>query len=241
MDKQTELSNIFKEHFNSDSKITEAKCPVCDFFINDAQERFIKSYSMFSVADIIRITCPDCGTVFGPISILNGTAEALSSYYNILYQFYGEGDTLAYQIQTLGLLKPDKNKVYLNYACGKWEEGIGKVLSRGFNVYGYDPSFKSKCVNIIQDKNLLKSKYDGLFSHNFIEHLQDPVKQFMEWNSLLNVGSEMIHTGQYTYNIPQTNFHLIYLTEKALNILCEKTGFILDCYSDTMAKFTKIK
>ena len=145
-----------------------------------------------------------------------------------------------YQIQTLGLLKPDKNKVYLNYACGKWEEGIEKVLSRGFDVYGYDPSFKSKCPKIIQDNSLLRSKYDGLFSHNFIEHLQNPVNQFLEWNSLLNIGGEMIHSGQYAYNIPETNFHLIFLTEKALNILCKKTGFRLDSYSDVVCKFTKV-
>ena len=35
----------------------------------------------------------------------------------------------------------------------------------------------------------------------------------------------MIHSGEYDYNIEKTNFHPLYLSEKGLQILCDKTGF----------------
>ena len=81
--------------------------------------------------------------------------------------------------------------------------------------------------------------FDGLCSNNYIEHLQKPYKQFCEWNRMLKVGANMVHQGCFGYDVGFTPFHILYLSEKGLKIICEKTGFELLKYGSTIAFFRK--
>ena len=61
-----------------------------------------------------------------------------------------------------------------------------RLRNMGFNVYSYEPHIS---VNdnefVLKDiGSLLKYKFDGIFSHNALEHFQDPVKEMKLMKSM---------------------------------------------------------
>jgi hypothetical protein len=195
---------------------------------------------MWGTNKIIRIKCPNCDTIFGSITVMNMDYEKLSYCYSLVYSFFVEGDTANAQLNLFYKLKPIKNKKYLNYACGDWK-GIEQIISADYDIYGYDPVISYNNTKILKNINQIPKQLDGLFSNNYIEHLQNPINQFIEWNNMLKLGSIMIHSGEYDYNTEKTNFHLLYLSEKGLQILCDKTGFeIINSENRKTIEFKKI-
>lgn len=74
-------------------------------------------------------------------------------------------------------------------------------------------------------------EFDGMASVDVFEHLNYPIQDFTEFNRLLKMDGIMVHfaplqqflrlrRGHY-----ETAFHVNFPSEKAMRILCEKTGF----------------
>jgi len=71
-----------------------------------------------------------------------------------------------------------------------------------------------------------KLKFDGIFSHDVLEHLRYPVKTFELFAKLLNPGGKMAHaTACYKYVYEYTRFHLVFYTGNAVEELCKRTQF----------------
>jgi len=236
---QQTLHKIFHQHYLED--LEHIKAPVTCNICNHTQEKvetIIAKGAIFTNSDLIRIKCENCSSIFGPISILK--SENLGYYYDLAYSFYVEGETAGMQRDVLLALKPTKTGKYLNYACGiVWDRALRHFINiYDFDVYGYDFTIKEpndRLFNKIDDSMI----FDGLCSNNYIEHLQKPYKQFCEWNRMLKVGANMVHQGCFGYDVGFTPFHILYLSEKGLKIICEKTGFELLKYGSTIAFFRK--
>lgn len=233
-----QLRKIFKQHSIDDLHLTSVECPACSFVIDQCQSSAILWPGMFWGFEITRFKCPGCDSLFGPISFIKTTN--LKFYYDLLYSFYFEGSTS--QIEAFNKINPILGESYVNYACGmKWGNELDSLMMQKFDVYGYDPSFTGTHPRI----NCKLELVDGIFSNNYIEHICDPVAQFIKWNSMLKMGGRMSHTGFYDSEESESHkdspFHVIYMSEKACKIVSDKTGFSLDYYSPRLAKFTKIR
>lgn len=97
-------------------------------------------------------------------------------------------------------------------------------------MYGYDPYAPCNSEYIITDINVLKqSRFDGIFSHDVLEHLRYSIKEFTLFSEILNEGGQMAHsTACYKYVYEYDRFHLVFYTGNAVEKLCEKTGFVLE-------------
>jgi Methyltransferase domain len=216
------LSTVLEKDDNRD----DVQCPVCGSVVGPAAERIRREVGMFKVGPIIRVRCPECDAVFGPVSIISMRAERLQSEYELLYSVYAEPDTTRFQRTTFQALEPRKASRILNYACGTWKRGVNELLADGFDVYGYEPSLPKQHPRIATSlEELGKVKFDGIFSHNFVEHIQNPVAQFSEWKSMLCPGGRMAHsTACFEYLCDESPFHICYLLGNSLNRLCGRVG-----------------
>lgn len=240
MARQT-LHKIFRQHYLEDLEHIKSPvtCSVCNH-VQEKVETIIAKGKIFTSSDVIRIKCENCSSIFGPISILK--TENLEYYYELAYSFFKEGDTSNMQRDVLLALKLVNPGRYLNYACGiVWDRHLQRFIdSYGFDVYGYDFTIKDPTDRLL-NKIDTSMVFDGLCSNNYIEHIQKPYDQFCEWNRMLKLGANMVHQGCFAYDIGFTPFHILYLSEKGLKIICEKTGFELLSYSSTIASFRKIQ
>ena len=124
-------------------------------------------------------------------------------------------------------MNPEKGKKYLNYGCGAWATTIKTLRDKGYDVYGYDPFAPCDSEYIITDQKILEqNQYDGIFSHDLLEHLRYPVETFKLFGKILTSKGIMAHsTACYRYVYEYDRFHLVFYTGDAVRFLCEKTGF----------------
>ena len=78
-----------------------------------------------------------------------------------------------------------KMEFYLNYGAGAWSNTIDIIRKDGFQIYGYEPYANGKNDGMLSKEELTKMKFDGIFSNNLIEHLQDPIRFFEDTKLLL--------------------------------------------------------
>ena len=215
------------DKFYHEPKVME--CTICGTSINtEESERFV-SNDIFGGGQLIRYRCPSCGAIVGPNKMLALSEEELAEEYKFHYRCNEEGDATDAEIETFMSLKPEKGKKYLNYGCGAWSATIKKLREQGYDVYGYDPYAPCDSEYIITDMNALKkNKFDGIFSHDLLEHLRWPVETFKLFSELLREDGKMAHsTGCYKYVYEYDRFHLVFYTGNAVGELCRKTGFLV--------------
>lgn len=202
-------------------------CPICNNK-NASHGRILEAKCMFTEKTLIRNECHECGVIFGTEEMITSSKEDMSKAYRDLYNGYAEADTAVFSIDTFMELSPCKNKKYLDFGCGKWSNSIKILRNDGYDIIGYDAYVKSN-EYVISDINILKTmKFDGIISHNVIEHVQCPVTFFALLNNLLAPDGKMSHSSEcYEYKREESIFHLFFFTGKSVNVLCEKTGFIL--------------
>ncbi len=176
-------------------RVEGIECPCCKspIVFADAKRRVAKC--MFSGVPLERYECAECGLIFGPLQFLFGDPEWLAKAYTLLYEVYSEGDTRPAQEKTFYLLNPALGKRYLNYACGDWDEGIGRLRALGWDVSGYEPFQVNQSEWIFADSAKLgEGCFDGIFTNNYIEHIRD-LPEFFDLMSKLTVpGGSMAHT-----------------------------------------------
>jgi len=159
--------------------------------------------------------------------------RALDALYGLLYSVYSEGTTIAWQEKAFYMLNPARSGVYLNYACGEWISGLQRLRSIGWNVWGYEPHLNAgRCppdpslglVDRIEATGT--AVFDGIFTHNFLEHPQDPRAFFSELRALLKPGGLVAHsTPCFELRFDGSPFHLYFFVGRSFEALCRATGF----------------
>ena len=204
--------------------MSNMRCPICGS--NSENGRLLSSKCMFTKRDLVRTECCSCGVVFGPEYMMSSTDEFISSEYEKLYKTYGEGDTTKYGTQTFNDMSPSKDGTYLDYGCGRWSRTEEVLSSSGYKVKGYDPYVNVPGEHMIAD--ISGKTFDGIFSHNVIEHLRDPVSTFKVLSRMLKPHGIMAHSTEcYDYKIEYSQFHLFFFKGTSVERLCDKTGFSL--------------
>jgi len=202
-------------------------CQCCGVVNDLAHTKRVNSACLFSQLELKRFACSGCGGIFGPIQLIQCQSDELGRLYECLYKFFREGFSQPYQEKTFYLMNPSRRQEFLNYACGDWTEGCERLRSLGWHVWGYEPFQPVDSEAIVSDRNLLMSKqYDGLMTHNFIEHVQDPHAFFCECHSLIKPGGKMAHSSAcYDYVYDVSPFHLFFYCGTSVERLAERTGF----------------
>lgn len=216
------------------SESLKPECPICGYTGENYQLK--ETECVFGGGHLIRYTCPQCGSIFGPTKFSHQTQEEMDDDYIINYIGYKENDSTNYEIETFMMLKPNKEGIYLNYGCGVWAKTLQQLNERGFHVFGYEP-YATDIDNpyIITDTETIKKmKFDGIFSHDLLEHLKDPVSELKFMKSLLkSTSSQMAHaTACYRYKYEYSRFHTVFYTGEAVKYLCARTGLVVKDYKD---------
>jgi 2-polyprenyl-3-methyl-5-hydroxy-6-metoxy-1,4-benzoquinol methylase len=202
-------------------------CSICDYESESSNFKIIDAMDRLIGGKIRRYQCPKCGVIFGPLDFMAMTAEELSAEYSQLYEVYAEGDSTDKEIETFMSLNPKKEKRYLNFGCGVWSKSIEILRSQGWDVWGFDANIIKNADHLVSDISRLKSmKFDGIFTNNLIEHLQDPVNDFLMHKSLISTKDALIahSTPCYEYSYEYTRFHLHFFTGNSIAVICHKTG-----------------
>jgi ribosomal protein S27AE len=207
----------------------ERKCTVCGFKSEKAVFKEITSRCIFVNEHLIRYTCPQCGVIFGPVKFLLLPRFVVAREYANLYSKYSEGDTTEYEMKTFEHLRPTKEGVYLNFGSGLWSKSIEKLRDAGWNVYGFEPYAKStntsKSHILTSLTQVRRMKFDGVFSHNLIEHLFNPISDFILMKSLLKDSRSLLahSTACYDYIYDFSIFHVHFYTGKSVQYLANRT------------------
>jgi hypothetical protein len=211
------------------------QCPICNARFNTCNAKKYTTECRFKGGFIERYECPNCGVIVGPLKMLLLDDQEFDLDYTQHYTVFAEGDSTEGEKLAFYKLNPDVNKVYLNYGCGGWTRAMEELRREGFNVYGYEP-YASKTNNpyIITSKiDLVKMKFDGVFTNNLLEHLKNPINDFAFFKSLLKDNNcKMSHsTGCFEYLYEYTRFHLFFYTGRSVQLICEKAGLkVCDYY-----------
>lgn len=199
-------------------------CMVCGTEFETTSSEVYETKCIFGGGKLIRYKCSKCGAIIGPVKMLELSEPELGEEYKLHYEVYNEGNTTDAEIRAFLSMNPEKGKKYLNYGSGGWSQTIPKLREQGYDVYGYEPYASTDSEFIITElSSLLTQEYDGVFSHDLLEHLRDPIGTFEIFAKILKKGGVMAHaTACYKYLYEYTRFHLIFYTGDSIDYLCEK-------------------
>ncbi|MFO1538373.1 MAG: class I SAM-dependent methyltransferase [Actinomycetota bacterium] len=201
-----------------------AACPLCGspgpgFVVRTDRCRF-------RGGRLTRHRCPDCGVVFGPQKMLDLTPEELDAEYRELYSVYREGATEYSVLWTFSLLDPRPSGRYLDFGCGPDPAPLRVLQSLGLDVGGFDPVAAPGDPLVTSDWDALEEqRFDGIITHNVLEHLVDPVATTRHLAGLLTPGGRLIHATEcFDEVITDTRFHLFFFTGRSPAVLAERAG-----------------
>ena len=214
------------------------KCKVCGYEAERGTYKTKISQCQFNGGKLVRYICPKCGVIFGPTKFSNLSQEEIDEDYTAHYFGYNETPLAYKEIEAFYMLNPTKEGVYLNYGCGSWSKTIQKLRAEGYNVYGYEP-YAPETDNpymITSKKELVKMKFDGIFSNDLLEHLMDPVEDLKFMKTLLkDPRSKMSHsTACYIYKYEITRFHTHFFTGDSVKVMSERAGLKIVDYRNEM-------
>ncbi len=207
-----------------------AICPVCE---SEHQTQDLKPFvtkCKFGGGQLVRYQCSECDLVFGTARMLAMGAEELGREYVDLYKTYSESDATDSEIRVFRAMQPKLGGRYLNYGCGRWSESVPRLREEGYDVYGYEPFVQDgpnlPSYILTRPDQLCDLQFDGIMSHNFIEHLQDPAAMLRELDAILAPGGSMVHaTPCYEYAYEFTRFHLVFFLGRSIETLAARCGF----------------
>lgn len=206
-------------------------CPVCGGSHPLAGYSVKVSECVFGGGPLVRHVCPDCGTIFGTQRMLRMSARALGREYRELYATYDEGDATGSEIGSFRLMGLRPGGLYLNYGCGRWSRSIPTLRAEGYDVIGYEPfSQEGDLPSYVKtsEAELSALKFDGILTHNILEHVQDPVAFNLQLASWLKPGGRIVHaTACYDYAYEFSRFHLLFFTGRSAEVLAARSGMTL--------------
>jgi hypothetical protein len=206
-------------------------CKICNTELELSSCKKFLSKCFLSGSELERYQCTKCDTIFGTLEMLGITEDEMASEYSALDLVWKEGDTRASTTRTFFSLEPIKSGTYLDFGCGSKHSAIRDLRNQGWDVFGYEP-FVSGCSRdfLIDTKFELSAlKFDGVFSNNVLEHLQDPVQDLLFMKSLLkNDSCKMSHsTSCYEYLYEYSKYHLYFFVGSSTEYLCHGAGLSL--------------
>ena len=204
-----------------------ATCPICGHVEPRTAYETKVSECRFGGGRLERYVCPDCGAIFGPLKMMRLSAEQLGEEYKQSYAVYSESDCTLLEKLAFEALRPRKTGIYLNYGAGAWNRTTKDLRDAGYEVYDYEPYAPAETNDwvIRSFSDLEKMRFDGIFSNDLIEHLQNPVVDLKAMAKLLKNGGKMAHcSGCYEYAFEYTRFHLFFLTGNSLKRLSAAAG-----------------
>jgi len=202
------------------------QCPVCSARAPYAALKRNESLCRFNGGRLERHYCLVCNALFGPAKMLDMTPGELSTEYAILYSSYQEGDTGVDTIRTFRSMEPERGPVYLDWGSGWWSDAVRNLRLEGWNVWGFEPTPGGPKDHIVTDYGHIAPGLAGIYSNNVIEHLQDPVSEFLRMRALLGEGGKMAHSSPcYEERYLDTRFHTVFFLDDSIKVLAERTGF----------------
>jgi hypothetical protein len=206
-----DLIDLFDKQRLADVELT---CPLCEFQGDAVLFSRFETGCIFEGGTLIRHQCPQCDLIFGAQKMLSLSDAELSRDYEWHYQIFSEGDSTAQELRAFHALKPEKDRMYLNWGSGAWSNTLDVLRQEGWNVYGYEPHSSATASNtyIISSLDRLSTmRFDGIFSNNVLEHLRYPVRELKVMRSLLKSDGKMSHaTPCFEYLYEFTRFHLFF-------------------------------
>jgi hypothetical protein len=96
-------------------------------------------------------------------------------------------------------------------------QGCERLRLLGWQVRGYEPFQRVESEAIVTDRNsVMSTQYDGLMTHNFIEHVQDPLAFFNECSSMIKPGGKMAHSSAcFDYVFEVSPFNLFFYCDNS--------------------------
>jgi hypothetical protein len=184
---------------------------------------------------IVRYKCSFCDVIFGPMEWIYMSKQELGAKYMELFNTgWKEADSTGPEWESFSALSPQPNKKYLNWGAGASNRTAELAKDNNFNVSNYDPFNSNNNNNSV----VVNGLYDGIFSNNVIEHLQNPIADLLYMKSFLNPNGKMAHaTGCYKYVAECSIFHLYFLCGKSAGILAAKIGMSSRVISDRIVLF----
>lgn len=209
-------------------QIEQLQCYICNYTGKIELFKEFKCNDMFHAGQLIRYQCPDCDTIFGDLRFLTLPQSEIDNDYSDLYSFYKEGDTTPTILKMFELLNFPKEKYYLDYACGEWNNSVNELNKLGYtHIYCYD-----KYVG--KYNNIDGKKFDVVYSNNYIEHLINPLNGIKEMLNYLKDDGLLVITSDCwdRYKIPETHYHTFWFPGRSIGVLCEKLHLSLELFID---------
>ena len=219
------------EKANGETENLNLTCPLCDYFGTNEKYSIFMAQCIFGGGQLKRFQCPKCDVIFGANKMLALNAKELAQDYESHYRVYKLGDSTDQEIRAFNLLKPKKNGIYLNYGAGAWSKSVQILRTQGWNVFAFEPHSPATSHHdyVIGNKvDLLKFKFDGIFSNNVLEHLRFPIQEFVFMKNILKSNAKMSHaTPCYEYLYEFTRFHLFFYLGRSKKFLAKKAGLVI--------------
>lgn len=216
--------DLIETHANAEGS---SICPLCGYEGSTTEFPRKESTCLFGGGRLVRLQCPNCDVIFGPQKMFQLDDQMLDLEYRNLYRVYAEGDTTESTIRTFSLLAPQRNGRYLDFGCGgEWSAAIAKLRQKGWDIYGFEPSAANSSAHVFSTWAEVEAlRFDGILSHNVLEHLFDPVGTTQRLSRLLQPGGKLVHaTPCFEYLYEFTRFHVFFFTGRSPDILAERVG-----------------
>jgi SAM-dependent methyltransferase len=200
-------------------------CPLCQRVGTRDSYTLHVAECQFAGGRLERYQCPDCDLVFGPMKMLDLTEQQLAAEYRILYSDYHEANSTESETRSFQACQPTAGGLYLNWGCGAWSETIDQLRGEGWDVWGYEPAAPFRSPYVAASHAEISAKFDAVFSNNVLEHLRNPVAEFLVMRSYLKPGGVMTHsTPCYELAYENTRFHLYFYLGRSVELLAARTG-----------------
>jgi len=220
---------------------TPKQCRLCGFESREDVFKRYESECIFLGGRLIRYKCPSCEVIFGPLKMLDLEPEMIDMDYRLHYSIFSEGDSTERIVRAFHLLRPRKDGLYLDYGCGVAHPNALKLLrDQGYSLIGFEPSLPQSSEFVFKSMHeISRYRFDGIFSHNVLEHLFDPVGITKSLSDLLTPGGLLVHaTPCFEYLYEYTRFHVYFFTGGSLQYLASRSGMrVINLVKDTESDF----
>jgi 2-polyprenyl-3-methyl-5-hydroxy-6-metoxy-1,4-benzoquinol methylase len=221
-----------RERFQS--RPASLACPLCSHTSSYGSFRQLLARCEFGGGEIVRHQCPNCDVIFGPRAMLDLSPDQLAAEYAEHYRYYEESDSLESELRTFKTLDPRPEGTYLNFGCGKWSQTVIAAQAMGYRLLGFDEHVHGEALYMVPStRALAEMQFDGIMSHNVLEHLRHPVMTLKFLTSVLQPDGYMVHrTPCYAYLYEWTRFHLFFFVGRSLGMLSELAGLTYKLTAD---------
>lgn len=216
------------------------KCPICENTFGEF--KILEANCQLPIwscnKKLVRHICPKCDVIFGTQEMLNISSSSLEEMYSRLYRSgWEEIDPTNIDLDLISSFSNKETRTCLNWGAGAKSKVVERAKLFGVDVVNYEP-YNNLATNVQTNLSDLQ-KFDMIISNNVIEHLQNPILDFLNMKKHINNNGYMVHkTACYKYQYEWTEFHLFFFLGRSPYVLAEKTGLKAEQLNEDTFKFT---